>query len=598
MSVLSLPKRLAAAVAVFGLFGAGGASAVTGTAVRPDQQPDFARVIVRFKAQADAVKARPLATRVTASEARDVAQVRGTTLGLRHAASLHARLSLDSRTHVYTASGMSSAELARRLAQDTEVESVEVDRWWRHFSVPNDPLYATAASAGVTAGQWYLKAPDATVVSSINAPAAWDRATGTGVVVAVLDTGVRFDHPDLSGQFVGGYDLVGYNQGGTATSTQIAAANDGNGADSDASDPGDWVSQADIDSGALGSTCTEDDIQGGTSSWHGTRVSGLIAALTNNGQGMAGLAYNAKILPVRVLGKCGGWASDIAAGMRWAAGVDVPGLPTNPNKAKVINLSLGGDGSCGSTYQDAINAAYNAGATVVVAAGNGVENDDPTKEGGIAVGTPANCNNVIAVAGLRHVGTKVGFSNLGPQVTISAPGGNCVNTTAGSTCLYPILSTSNAGTTTPVAGSGAFNYIGTGTSFSTPLVSATIALMLSSNPALTPAQIKAALQSSARAFPTASGVAQCVAGNSAQPQLECNCTTSTCGAGMLDANAAVAAVAPTTNTPTTPTTPTEPTSGGGGGGGGAMSAFWLAALVLAIVALRRPRAGVKEPSTP
>ena len=592
MSVLSLPKRLAAAVAVFGLFGAGGASAVTGAAVRPDQQPDFARVIVRFKAQADAVKARPLATRVTASEARDVAQVRGTTLGLRHAASLHARLSLDSRTHVYTASGMSSAELARRLAQDTEVESVEVDRWWRHFSVPNDPLYATAASAGVTAGQWYLKAPDATVVSSINAPAAWDRATGTGVVVAVLDTGVRFDHPDLSGQFVGGYDLVGYNQGGTATSTQIAAANDGNGADSDASDPGDWVSQADIDSGALGSTCTEDDIQGGTSSWHGTRVSGLIAALTNNGQGMAGLAYNAKILPVRVLGKCGGWASDIAAGMRWAAGVDVPGLPTNPNKAKVINLSLGGDGSCGSTYQDAINAAYNAGATVVVAAGNGVENDDPTKEGGIAVGTPANCNNVIAVAGLRHVGTKVGFSNLGPQVTISAPGGNCVNTTAGSTCLYPILSTSNAGTTTPVAGSGAFNYSGTGTSFSTPLVSATIALMLSSNPALTPAQIKAALQSSARAFPTASGVAQCVAGNSAQPQLECNCTTSTCGAGMLDANAAVAAVAPTTNTPTTPTTPTEPTSGGGGGGG-AMSTFWLAALVLAIVALRWPRAGAK-----
>ena len=596
MSVLSLPKRLAAAVAVFGLFGAGGASAVTGTAVRPDQQPDFARVIVRFKAQADAVKARPLATRVTASEARDVAQVRGTTLGLRHAASLHARISLDSRTHVYTASGMSSAELARRLAQDTEVESVEVDRWWRHFSVPNDPLYATAASAGVTAGQWYLKAPDATVVSSINAPAAWDRATGTGVVVAVLDTGVRFDHPDLSGQFVGGYDLVGYNQGGAATSTQIAAANDGNGADSDASDPGDWVSQADIDSGALGSTCTSDDI--GSSSWHGTRVSGLIAALTNNGQGMAGLAYNAKILPVRVLGKCGGWASDIAAGMRWAAGVDVPGLPPNPNKAKVINLSLGGDGSCGSTYQDAINAAYNAGATVVVAAGNGVENDDPTKEGGIAVGTPANCNNVIAVAGLRHVGTKVGFSNLGPQVTISAPGGNCVNTTAGSTCLYPILSTSNAGTTTPVAGSGAFNYSGTGTSFSTPLVSATIALMLSSNPALTPAQIKAALQSSARAFPTASGVAQCVAGNSAQPQLECNCTTSTCGAGMLDANAAVAAVAPTTNTPTTPTTPTEPTSGGGGGGGGAMSAFWLAALVLAIVALRWPRAGVKGPSTP
>src|SRR6185436_10951561 len=155
MSVLSLPKRLAAAVAVLGLCGAGTAGAVTGTVFKPDQQPDFARVIVRFKAQADAVKARPLAMRATASEAKDIAQVRGTTLGLRHAATLHARRSLDSRTHVYTASGMSSAELAKRLASDGDVESVEVDRWQKHFSVPNDPLYATAANNGVAAGQWY-----------------------------------------------------------------------------------------------------------------------------------------------------------------------------------------------------------------------------------------------------------------------------------------------------------------------------------------------------------------------------------------------------------------------------------------------------------
>ncbi|WP_431288444.1 S8 family peptidase [Roseateles chitinivorans] len=581
MSVLSLPKRLAAALAVVGLFGVGTAGAVTGTALKPDQQPDFARVIVRFKAQADAVKARPLATRATASEAKDIAQIRGTTLGLRHAATLQVRRSLDNRTHVYTATGMSSAELAKRLATDGDVESVEVDRWWKHFSVPNDPLYTTAASAGVTAGQWYLKAPDSTVLSSINAPAAWDKSTGTGVVVAVLDTGARMDHPDLAGQFVQGYDMIGFGNSGTNV---IATANDGDGADSDPSDPGDWVDQSDITSGRLGSSCTSADIS--NSSWHGTRVSGLIAAIANNGQGMAGVAYGAKILPVRVLGKCGGWASDIAAGMRWAAGVSVPGLPTNTHPAKVINMSLGGDGACTSTYQDAITAAYNAGATVVVAAGNGVENDDPTKEGGIAVGTPANCANVIAVAGLRHAGTKVGFSNLGPQVTISAPGGNCVNSTG--SCLYPILSTSNSGTTTPVANSNAFNYTGTGTSFSTPLVSGTVALMLAVNPSLTPTQIKAALQSSARAFPAAAaGVAQCVAGNSTQPQLECNCTTSTCGAGMLDANAAIAAVT-TTSTPTTPTTPTD-TSSGGGGGGGAMSGLWLAGLVMAIVALRWPK---------
>jgi serine protease len=585
MSVLSLPKRFAAAAAVIGLFGVGTAGAVTGTALKPDQQPDFARVIVRFKAQADAVKARPLATRATASEAKDIAQVRGTTLGLRHAATLQVRRSLDNRTHVYTATGMSSAELAKRLATDGDVESVEVDRWWKHFSVPNDPLYATASAAGVTAGQWYLKAPDSTVLSSINAPAAWDKSTGTGVVVAVLDTGARLDHPDLAGQFVQGYDMIGFGNSGT---TVIATANDGDGADSDPSDPGDWVDQSDITSGRLGSSCTSDDI--GNSSWHGTRVAGLIAAATNNGQGMAGVAYGAKVQPVRVLGKCGGWASDIAAGMRWAAGVEVPGLPVNATPAKVINMSLGGDGACSSTYQDAITAAYNKGASVVVAAGNGVENDDPTKEGGIAVGTPANCANVIAVAGLRHAGTKVGFSNLGPQVTISAPGGNCVNTTGA--CLYPILSTSNSGTTTPVANSNAFNYSGTGTSFSTPLVSGTIALMLAVNPNLTPTQVKAALQSSARAFPAqaTTGVAQCVAGDSAKPQLECACTTSTCGAGMLDANAAIAAVT-TTSTPTPTPTPTNdtPSSSGGGGGGGAMSGLWLAALVMAIVALRWPK---------
>ena len=134
--------------------------------------------------------------------------------------------------------------------------------------------------------------------------------------------------------------------------------------------------------------------------------------------------------------------SDIIAGMRWAAVLAVPGAPSNTNPARVLNLSLGGEGVCTMAYRDAVAEINAVGAVVVAAAGNSV---------GHAVGTPANCPGVIAVAGLRHVGTKVGFSELGPEISINAPAGNCVNTAAGTPCLYPILTTSNAGLTTPIA---------------------------------------------------------------------------------------------------------------------------------------------------
>lgn len=548
----------------------------------PDQRSDYARVIVRFRADAPTLRAHPLRRQSSVAEAQDVAQVRATTLSLRQGRTLTARRSLDTRTHVFTATGLSSAALARALAADAEVEAVEPDRWWRPYAVPNDPLYATAASAGVTAGQWYLKAPDSTLVSPVNAPAAWDVSTGSGVVVAVIDTGVRYDHPDLSGQLLPGYDMIGYASAG---STATATANDGDGADSDASDPGDWVDQSDINSGRLGSACTSDDI--GASSWHGTRVSGLIAAATNNGLGMAGLAYGAKVLPVRALGKCGGWQSDIEAGMRWAAGLQVPGLPTNPNPARIINLSLGSDGNCSSSYQSAVNAVVSAGALVVAAAGNG--NDS----GGIAVGAPANCRNVVAVAAVRHSGTKVGFSNLGPEVTVSAPGGNCVTDTG---CLYPILSTSNSGSTTPKAADNAYNYGGTGTSFATPLVSATAALMMATDSTLSPAQITSLLTSTARPFPTTGAqtasapVCQDPAAVGTSSQLECYCTTSTCGAGMVDANAAVrATLAQRSGSTPAPAPSPTPTTDSGGGGGGAMAAGWLLALLVACGLLAQRR---------
>jgi len=514
-----------------------------------------ARVIVRFKAQADSVRAKALSARAGEGEALGVAQTRATALGNRRGHALTAGRSLDERTHVFTASGLSSAALAQKLAGDAEVELVAVDHLRKHTLLPNDPLFGgatvnaettnTDGSQARTIDQWYLKAPGSNtnpaVVSSINAQAAWDISTGSSsIVVAVLDTGVRRDHPDLAGKFVSGYDMIGFgNPGSTAT----AIANRPAGADLTLGiDYGDWVSQADINSGKI-SGCTAADIT--NSSWHGTRVSGLIAAASNNGTGMAGVAWGVKIMPVRVLGKCGGYDSDIIAGMKWAAGVSFPGSPTAPPvKAKVLNLSLGGDGVCtdasGAIYQEAITAVNAAGAVVVVAAGN---------SNGQAVGLPGNCPGVISVAALRHVGTKVGFSSLGTEVTLSAPGGNCINIAAGQPCLYPMVSTVNSGATNPVLNDDAYtgSSASVGTSFSTPIVSGVVALMASVRPSLTASEVTGLLRSTARPFPKTGSSSTpappvCAAPSATATQDECYCTTKTCGAGMLDAAAALAAV--------------------------------------------------------
>ncbi len=287
--------------------------------------------------------------------------------------------------------------------------------------------------------------------------------------------------------------------------------------------------------------CTVADVS--LSSWHGTGTSSLIGAATNNGIGMAGVAPGVSVLPLRVLGKCGGSDADILAAMQWAVGIHVPGVPDNPqvNWAKVLNMSLGAVGTCDAAYQSVVNQVRARGAVIVVAAGNG------DASGGLAVGTPANCSGVIGVVGTRHVGTKVGFSDLGPEIAIAAPGGNCVNVNNGEPCLYSILLATNSGTQGPVSSTytDSFNY-SLGTSFSAPLVAGTAALMFSAQPALTPDGVVAALKSSARPFPS-SGVAPdpnsgpivaCHAPTAAG-QSQCYCTATTCGAGMLDAGAAL-----------------------------------------------------------
>ncbi len=506
-----------------------GAPAQAQTAVVPS-----ARVIVKFKP--DAVLLRKRAFAVHDQHARQ-AQM----LGERHGLALQAGAGLHERAQVVTAQGLTSVQLAARLAQDAEVEYAVPSERKRIRTAPADPLYLTGGAAGPASGQWYLRPNDSVVKASIDVEPAWLITIGSPtIVVAVLDTGVRYDHPDLKSVANGGNLLPGFDM-----IDDFATSNDGSGRDTDASDPGDWLTLTEVTNPSGPYFQCSFDAE--NSSWHGTQVAGLIGALTNNTAGMASVGRSVRVLPVRVLGKCGGFDDDIIAGMRWAAGLSVPGVPANPNPAKVINMSLGGDGVCSAAYQDAVDEINAAGATIVASAGNST---------GHAVSSPANCSGVIAVAGLRHVGTKVGFSDLGPQISIAAPGGNCINIAPGTPCLYPILTTSNSGTTTPVSdANGGSIYtdeqnISIGTSFSAPLVAGTAALVLAAQPALRPAEVRTFLQSTARAFPTTGGdngdgtpVTQCVAPNpigTAQfDQLQCYCTSALCGAGMLDAGAAV-----------------------------------------------------------
>ncbi|NZA26669.1 S8 family serine peptidase [Luteimonas sp. SJ-92] len=335
--------------------------------------------------------------------------------------------------------------LMRQLAANPNVEYVEVDKLNKLFLTPNDPNFGQQYGFGTGAG-------------GIRATEAWDVTSGSGTVVAVLDTGIT-NHPDLNANILPGYDFI----------VDTFVSRDGNGRDSDPSDPGDWIAANEC--GGLHAAQP--------SSWHGTHVTGTVAAVTNNNVGVAGTAFNAKVVPVRVLGRCGGYDSDIADAVIWASGGSVSGVPANANPAEAINLSLGGGGSCGSTMQSAINGAVGRGTTVVIAAGNSNAN--------VSGFSPANCNNVVAVASNTSTGARSGFSNYGALIDVSAPGSS-------------IMSTLNSGSTTPGSASYAsYN----GTSMAAPHVAGVVALMQSvANPALTPAQVESTLKSTARAFPS------------------------------------------------------------------------------------------------
>lgn len=402
------------------------------------------------------------------------------------------------RGAVVAATGESLAETRQRLLSDPMVESVEIDR--RIRLTAQSPLVGllNALDLSRRSRSWFHQ-DLSTQPASINTGAMWASFHGTApTVVAVLDTGVLPSHPMLQGHLLSGYDFV---------SDPVIAADGqtvgGSERDADPTDPGDGVTAADLlaDPACAGLSA---------SSWHGSFVSGLVAGNPISSEGVFSVNWNAVVLPVRVLGKCGGFSTDLADAIRWAAGLNVPGGPANPFPAKVINLSLGSEGACVPSIEgSAISAARQAGSLVVVAAGND----------GNTVDSPANCPGAFGVAAIDQEGLKANYSNFGSSIKLSAPGGDGA---------FPIWSASNTGLTGPLT-----NTYNTkiGTSFSSPMVAAAASLYWSLNPTASVSAVEDALRTSARPFLSIAGAPVCT---TATQGVECNCTTGFCGAGMLD----------------------------------------------------------------
>lgn len=372
--------------------------------------------------------------------------------------------------------------LADTVERSSVIRSATPDyRVQADIVAPNDPSFSSLW------GVWNTDTPQGGY--SVRAPIAWPTAIGTGAVVAVLDTGITA-HPDLDAQVLPGYDFV----------SDIPTANDGDGRDANPADPGDWVTVSESNTATFAG-CTPEN-----SSWHGTHVAGTVAAIRDNSIGVVGVAPGAKILPVRVLGKCGGDSSDIIAAIEWASGGSVSGVPANPNPADVINMFLGGGAACFTAIQNAITNAVNRGTTVVVSAGN--SNTAPK--------FPADCNNVISVAASAKTGAKAYYSSYGSVVDVTAPGGD-YNVDS------MILSTLNSGTQGPGSPTyGAYQ----GTSMAAPHVAGLAAMLMGAVPTITPAQVETQIKGTVQPFASPSF---CGGG---------------CGTGYVDAGAAITTLVP------------------------------------------------------
>lgn len=374
--------------------------------------------------------------------------------------------------------------ILERLRALPEIEQVTEDLRTSRDLTPNDVAFPT---------QWNMQSVY-TYGGAANLPSAWTMTTGSAsTVVAVIDTGITA-HPEFQSRILPGYDFI----------SDPVNANDGNGRDSDPSDPGDWTAKHECGYGEPAYT----------SSWHGTHVTGIIAAAGNNWSGMAGVNWRTRILPVRVLGKCGGSVSDIIDGMLWAVGLEVPGVPTNPNPAQVLNLSLGGwsPSGCTSAYEEALNRVRATGALVVAAAGN----DDNES----AYVVPAACEGVMTVGAIDHDGYRASYSNYSVvnAVSVSAPGGDISYYGTDGSGIY---STVNSGTKGPVASSYAYYQ---GTSMAAPHVSGIAALALAQDPQISPELLYYSIYLSSHDFPRDS-----ICSSYAETYL-------LCGAGIADAH--------------------------------------------------------------
>lgn len=399
-----------------------------------------------------------------------------------------------------------SQDFLRELKANPAVESVETDQMYRRLQtvspsfVPNDPNYAQY--------QWNFF----NAIGGVKAEQAWDISKGEGVVVAVVDTGIVQNHLDLAANVVPGYDMISDALvSRRATDDRVAGG----------WDQGDWV-EANY-CVALGAPPHPADV----SSWHGSHVSGTVAQQTNNGTGLAGLAHAAKVMPVRVLGSCGGYGSDISDGIIWAAGGAVPGLPANPNPAEVINMSLGSvsPSACPASYQAAINQANSLGSIIVVAAGN-----DNANAGSY---TMSSCTGVISVGATRITGGKASYSNWGPRVDISAPGGGGGVDGNPNGYIWQVINDGEQGPVNAwvLGGMG-------GTSMASPHVAAAVAMIQSVvETPLTWSQMRDLLQETARPFPVAipgstpigAGILDIKAALDKATEVPCDPETETCG---------------------------------------------------------------------